>query len=119
MNLSDIKILHIDSNHPLLWEQLEQAGFYNEADFKSSKQEVEAKIENYHGIVIRSRFKIDKTFIDKAKNLKGQLKQEVQEVNGVNFLTKEVDLDASGIKDLAFDLGNEIDNLFVLYLGLY
>ena len=69
MNLSNIKILHIDSNHPLLWEQLEQAGFQNEADFTSPKQEVEAKIENYHGIVIRSRFKIDKTFLDKAINL--------------------------------------------------
>lgn len=69
MNLSNIKILHIDSNHPLLWEQLEQAGFQNEADFTSSKQEVEAKIENYQGIVIRSRFKIDKAFLDKATNL--------------------------------------------------
>lgn len=69
MNPSHIKILHIDSNHPLLWEQLEQAGFQNEADFSSSKQEIEAKIENYHGIIIRSRFKIDKTFLDKATNL--------------------------------------------------
>jgi len=64
-----IKILHIDSNHPILWEQLEQAGFINEADYKSSKSEVEAKIHEYNGIVIRSRFKIDKTFIDKAVNL--------------------------------------------------
>ena len=69
MNVAHIKILHIDSNHPLLWEQLQKAGFLNEADFTSSKQEVEAKIENYHGIVIRSRFKIDKTFLDKAINL--------------------------------------------------
>ena len=68
-DLSKVKILHIDSNHPLLWEQLEKAGFSNEADFTSTKEEVENKIENYHGIVIRSRFKIDKTFIDKAKNL--------------------------------------------------
>ena len=64
-----IKILHIDSNHPILWNQLEQLGFQNEADFTSTKEEIEAKIENYNGIVIRSRFKIDKTFIDKAKNL--------------------------------------------------
>ena len=70
MKTSDIKILHIDSNHPLLWEQLEQAGFQNETDFNSTKLEVETKIENYHGIVIRSRFKIDKTFLDKATNLK-------------------------------------------------
>jgi len=67
--MKGIKILHIDSNHPLLWNQLEQLGFQNEADFTSSKEEIEAKIENYNGIVIRSRFKIDKTFIDKAKNL--------------------------------------------------
>ncbi len=68
-DLSKVKILHIDSNHPLLWEKLEKAGFSNEADFTSSKEEVENKIENYHGIVIRSRFKIDKNFINKAKNL--------------------------------------------------
>lgn len=66
----DIKILHIDSNHPLLWDQLEQAGFQNEADFTSSKSEIESKIQDYHGIVIRSRFKIDRGFIDKATNLK-------------------------------------------------
>jgi len=70
MSNQDVKILHIDSNHPLLWEQLEQAGFQNEADFTSSKSEIEAKIQNYHGIVIRSRFKIDKAFMNKATNLK-------------------------------------------------
>ncbi len=62
-------ILHIDSNHPLLWDQLEQAGFVNHKDFTSSKEEIEAKIQDYQGIVIRSRFKIDKTFLDKATNL--------------------------------------------------
>jgi D-3-phosphoglycerate dehydrogenase len=69
MSLSSIKILHLDSNHPLLWQQLEAAGFHNEEDFTSSKEEIEAKIQNYHGIVIRSRFKIDSTFIDKATQL--------------------------------------------------
>lgn len=69
MNAAHIKILHIDSNHPLLWKQLEQAGFQNEADFTSSKEEIEAKIGNYQGIVIRSRFKIDQSFLDKATNL--------------------------------------------------
>lgn len=64
-----IKILHIDSNHPLLWNQLEEAGFQNEADFTSTKEAIEAKIHNYHGIVIRSRFKIDQTFLDQATNL--------------------------------------------------
>lgn len=65
----DIKILHIDSNHPLLWDQLNKAGFINHSDFTSSKEEIENKIQDYQGIVIRSRFKIDKQFLDKATNL--------------------------------------------------
>lgn len=64
------RILHIDGNHPLLKSQLETAGFFNEDDFTSTKQEIEAKIADYEGIVIRSRFKIDKDFINKAVNLK-------------------------------------------------
>ena len=69
MNTNQIKILHLDSNHPILWEQLEALGFENHQDFVSSKEEVEAKIQEYQGIVIRSRFKIDKAFLDKATNL--------------------------------------------------
>lgn len=69
MKPNDIKILHLDSNHPLLWDQLHQAGFQNFEDFSSPKEEIENKIAQFHGIVIRSRFKIDKTFLDKATNL--------------------------------------------------
>lgn len=65
----NIKILHIDSNNPILWNQLEEAGFENHADYKSTKEEIEAKIQDYHGIVIRSRFDIDRDFLDKAINL--------------------------------------------------
>lgn len=65
----DIKILHIDSNHPLLIKQLQEAGFTNDKDFTSPKEIIETKIHDYHGIVIRSRFKIDKAFLDKATNL--------------------------------------------------
>jgi len=64
-----VKILHIDSNNPILWDQLTAAGFENHADYKSSKEEIEAKIAGYNGIVIRSRFDIDKTFLDAATNL--------------------------------------------------
>ena len=67
--MKHIKILHLDSSHPLLWSQLEQAGFQNEADFTSTKEAIESKIHNYHGIVIRSRFKINKSFLDKATNI--------------------------------------------------
>ncbi|MCW9036633.1 alanine--tRNA ligase [Altibacter sp.] len=52
---------------------------------------------------------------DKAKNIKGDLKNDVEHINGINFLAKELELDASGLKDLAFELGGEIDDLFVIF----
>ena len=52
---------------------------------------------------------------DKAKNLKGDLLQELKEIDGVQFLAKEIDLDAAGIKDLSFEMGNNRDNLFLLF----
>ncbi|XCF07303.1 alanine--tRNA ligase [Tamlana crocina] len=51
---------------------------------------------------------------DKAKNIKSELKNELQEVNGVQFLAKKLDLDAGGLKDVAFELGGEQNNLFLL-----
>lgn len=60
-----MKILHLDQNHPLLIEQLTTAGFENTENYTSSKSEIEQVIANYQGIVIRSRFKIDRTFLDR------------------------------------------------------
>ncbi|MDO1512151.1 alanine--tRNA ligase [Maribacter confluentis] len=52
---------------------------------------------------------------DKAKNLKGILLSQLNEVNGIQFLATKVDLDAAGIKDLSFEMGNQKDNLFLLF----
>ena len=65
-----MKILHLDTNHPLLTDQLQAMGFENDEDYTSSKAEIEAKIHNYDGIIIRSRFGIDQQFLDAAKHLK-------------------------------------------------
>jgi len=65
-----MKVLHIDDNHPVLKAGLEKLGCTNEEDFSASKEEIEAKIHLYDGVVIRSRFKIDKEFLDKAIKLK-------------------------------------------------
>ena len=65
-----MKILHLDKNHPLIIEQLEDLGFTNEEDYTSSKEEVLEKIDAYDGIIIRSRFKLDQAFLSAAKNLK-------------------------------------------------
>lgn len=65
-----MNVLHLDSNHPLLIEQLAALGYTNHEDYSSSKQAIEAKIHIYDGLIIRSRFRIDAKFLDKATNLK-------------------------------------------------
>ncbi len=58
---------------------------------------------------------IEQLLKDKAKNLIGDLRNQLQEINGVQFLATKVDLDANGIKNLAFDLGKEHKNLFLVF----
>ena len=64
------KVLHLDSNHPVITEGLEQLGFQNEHDYTSTYEEVLEKIEDYEGLIIRSRIPIDQRLLAKAQNLK-------------------------------------------------
>ncbi|MBT8299811.1 MAG: hydroxyacid dehydrogenase, partial [Maribacter sp.] len=65
-----MKILHLDTNHALLIEQFNKLGYHNDEDYTSTKAEIEEKITFYDGLIIRSRFAIDASFLDKASNLK-------------------------------------------------
>lgn len=69
MKTSD-KILALDSNHECLNNGLREAGFIVEEDYTSPKEVIEEKISSYDGLIVRSRFPIDKDFLSKATNLK-------------------------------------------------
>ncbi len=55
---------------------------------------------------------------EKAKSVKSGLLNDVKDMNGVKFLAQRVDLDGGSIKDLAFQLKQEIDNLFMVLVGV-
>ncbi len=57
---------------------------------------------------------IEQLLKDKAKNMKGDLKNQIEVINGVNFLATKADLDPTSIRNLLFEIGGEVDNLFVL-----
>jgi len=64
-----MKILFLDSAHLFLKQELERQGHVCEEDFFSSKAEIEAKLSNYDGVVLRSRIIIDKIFIDRLVSI--------------------------------------------------
>lgn len=63
-------ILHADTNHPTLMKKLEEAGHHNIEAYEQTREETLQNQHLYDGIVIRSRYKIDREFIDAAPNLK-------------------------------------------------
>ena len=65
-----MKVLHVDTNHPLLISGLEGLGFINDEDYTSSREAIMKTIASYDGLIIRSRFPIDREFLDAAKKLK-------------------------------------------------
>ena len=68
--MSRPKVLHIDKNHHLLLEGLESLGYKNVLAYDTPLSILLPKLKEYFGVVIRSRFPINKKFIDKASNLK-------------------------------------------------
>ncbi len=85
-----MNVLILDTNHDLLEQGLIELGWNVDKDYTSTKQEVEKKIKNYDGIIIRSRFPIDKQFLTKAKKLKfiGRVGAGLENID-INFANKK------------------------------
>ncbi len=96
-----MKVLFLDSNHPILLQGLKDLQIDCHEDYDSSKSEVEKKIHHYEGLIIRSRFSLDKSFLEKATNLKfiGRVGAGLENID-VDFAEKK------GIRLIAAPEGN-------------
>ena len=65
-----MKVLHLEENHPTLIKGLQALGFKNDAAYTDSLAEILAKIDQYEGLIIRSKYPIDEDFLARAKKLK-------------------------------------------------
>ena len=83
------------------------------AELKNTKTPVKA-IHSLQEENATLKKQVEALLREKAKNLKNELKNELSNIGGIEFLAKKVDLDASGVKDLAFQLGEIGNNLFLL-----
>lgn len=90
------KILLLDTNHSYIQDELIKCGFIIEEDYTSTKSQIEEKIVDYQGIVIRSRFSIDQIFLEKAKQLEfiarvgaglENIDAEVAESKGIHLIS--------------------------------
>ncbi|PIB29700.1 alanine--tRNA ligase [Gaetbulibacter sp. 5U11] len=89
--------------------------YFEMKDMLNNAQEPVKALQSLQEENANLKKQIEQLLKDKAKNIKGELKNEITEINGVNFLAKQLDLDPSGIKDLCFELGSQFDNLYLLF----
>lgn len=65
-----MNILFLDRVHEQLEKMLIHAGHHCDHDYENDKPTVQQKLSNYDGVIIRSRFLIDRKFLEAAPNLK-------------------------------------------------
>ena len=51
----------------------------------------------------------------KLKVLKNKLIEELKIISEINFIAKELDLDAQGMKDLSFEMGDQLDKAILIF----
>ncbi|MFC0606045.1 alanine--tRNA ligase [Winogradskyella pulchriflava] len=89
--------------------------YFEMKDLLNNAKEPVKALQNLQAENVDLKKQIESLLKDKAKNIKGELKRELTEINGIQFLAKKLDLDAAGIKDVCFELGSQFDNLFLLF----
>ena len=89
--------------------------YFEMRDLLNNAKEPVKALQNLQDENTNLKKQIEVLLKDKAKHIKSELKNELQEINGVRFLAKKLDLDAGGLKDVAFELGNQFNNLFLLF----
>ncbi len=89
--------------------------YFEMKDLLNSAKEPVKALQNLQEENTGLKKQIETLLKDKAATIKGELKKELEDINGVKFLAKKLDLDAGGLKDVAFELGSQFDNLFLLF----
>ena len=92
-----MKVLFLDTNHPFLLEGLRKLNLECHEDYSSSKSIIEEKIHLYDGLIIRSRFSLDQSFLEKATNLKfiGRVGAGLENIDNEYAFSKGINLIAA------------------------
>ncbi|MBO6606014.1 alanine--tRNA ligase [Psychroserpens sp.] len=89
--------------------------YYEMRDLLNNAKEPVKALQSLQDENSQLKKQVEQLLKEKAQNVKGNLRNELTDVNGIKFLSKKLDLDAAGIKDVCFELGSQYDDLFLLF----
>jgi len=80
-------------------------------------QDIEDGIATFTALTQKINKKLMSAKKRQVGEIKDQLKANIKDDGGLNYLIERVDLDGASMKDLAFQLKSEVDNLFLVFGG--
>jgi alanyl-tRNA synthetase len=81
----------------------------------NNQKNLSKAVEKLHADNAKLQKEMEQMAKQKAMGLKDELLKLKQEINGVNVIASKVEVDDAGsLKDLAFQLKNEVENLFLV-----
>jgi alanyl-tRNA synthetase len=96
---------YVEDQETLLKELKEV--FKNQKDLiKAAQSLIEQNIELKKQVETLNR--------EKAKNVGADLKNQIEVIDGINFISGKLDLDMGGLRDLAFQLNREMENVCII-----
>jgi alanyl-tRNA synthetase len=108
-----IEAVTSDGAEEFIYEKLNLLNDINEL-FKTSKnliQSIEKTVEENKDL----KKQIENFEKEKLKSIKQFLKSRIQNINGLNVISEKIELgNAAQLKDIAFQLKGEVDNLFFI-----
>ena len=108
-----IEAITLDAVKDFYFENNRQ--YFEMRDLLNNAKEPVKALQNLQEENAALKKQVEQLLQEKANQLQSNIDSELEEINGVQFLAKKVDLDANSIKNMAFSLGQNRNNLFVLF----
>jgi len=85
------------------------------AELFNNQKDIAKAVEKMHAENTKLQKEMEQMSKQKAMGLKDELLKLKQEINGINVIASKVEVDDAGsLKDLAFQLKNEVENLYLV-----
>ena len=108
-----IEAITLDAVKDFYFENNRQ--YFEMRDLLNNAKEPVKALQNLQDENTALKKQVEQLLQDKANAILSSVESEMQDINGVKFLAKKVDLDPNSIKNMVFSLGNKHNNLFAVF----
>ena len=89
--------------------------YFEIRDLLNNAKEPVKALQNLQDENAALKKQVEQLLQDKANAVLSSIESEIEDIKGIKFLAKKVDLDPNSIKNMAFSLGNKHNNLFAVF----